>query len=140
MDEITAQSQPDYDAWGPDSYWTCSQWTQYHRALKETYGKSQADIMFEQAWDMQGVFEHDYWSCKYDQSFYNYIKEEFPQESGLMAGVWHAINQAGNVVADTADAASSTTSVLKTVIPIVIIVAVLLLIFYAYNQVNKASA
>ena len=48
-DPITWDSPPDYDEWGIDEYWTCSQWIEWYYHLKSYYGKAEAVKKFREA-------------------------------------------------------------------------------------------
>jgi hypothetical protein len=58
--DITAQSLPDYDEWGPDQHWGCTDWMVWYDKLKEEYGKNEARVVWKSAWEKQG-----YWDVLY---------------------------------------------------------------------------
>ena len=76
LDEITASSQPDYDSWGPDSYWKCSDWLFWHKKLKQAYGQQQANEIWIRAWDKQGPFDYALNACRYNNDFVRYFLNE----------------------------------------------------------------
>lgn len=47
---VTAQSSPRYDGWGPDSPWGCEEWIAWHRALSAAHGTARADEVWAAAW------------------------------------------------------------------------------------------
>ena len=51
--DITANSYPDYDSWGWDNYWGCTDWMIWYGKLKEAYGTTEAKQRWKSAWEMQ---------------------------------------------------------------------------------------
>lgn len=51
---ITADSRPDYDGWGRDTYWGCTDWIRWWAALARKYSPREADEVFISAW-LDGV-------------------------------------------------------------------------------------
>lgn len=47
---ITADSTPDYDEWGPDTYWRCQDWVDWYSALEARDGSQKADRTWARAW------------------------------------------------------------------------------------------
>ena len=41
-DPSNPEATPDYDGWGPDSWWTAQDWLTWHRSLKSKYGLDKA--------------------------------------------------------------------------------------------------
>ena len=111
LGEITASSTPDYDNWGWDSFWSCAEWIAWHKALKNAYGQDQANAIFTAAWEKQDSFEHAYNWCKYNSTFYNYIKKNFPDEQGNVFAT--IINSVSNV----AEGVNTTANVAKFLLP-----------------------
>ncbi len=76
---IDYNSSPDYDDWGWDKYWSCNDWIEWYEALKNQYGRGDAQRRWKSAWfDPQ----NDTWlwdksdSCAYDVSFVDYFNRE----------------------------------------------------------------
>jgi hypothetical protein len=74
--EITADSVPDYDEWGPDSYWACTDWVKWHKVLKAKYGADDAKSRFGTAWGKRSAFGHELSCSLSDTDFINYFKSE----------------------------------------------------------------
>ena len=49
MAVTTWNTAPNYDEWGSDSYWSCADWVQWHKLLKEKFGKDLKVKKFEAA-------------------------------------------------------------------------------------------
>jgi hypothetical protein len=125
---ITAHSIPDLDNWGPDTYWSCFEWVEFHKALVKEYGLQKANQIFAQEWRKQDSWASPYNWCKYDQSFVNYFKSQ-----GIEAG--HIFSNffldAADTVDNVADTVKRTSGLLKAVLPIAVVA---LLLFFAYNK------
>ncbi len=129
---ITSDSKPDYDDWGPDTYWSCSDWITWFYALKKEYGSTVAIQKWEEAWGNQSIDEHDYSWCKYDSDFNAFLKKEgIKGASHLLA---NTIIAATDVIDNVGTAAQKASKTVSTIIPIVIIIAVLLAAFFVYKN------
>lgn len=124
---ITADSTPDYDSWGPDDYWSCEDWITWHKALKAKYGKAEADSKWLAAWNAQDSFEHNYNWCKYAAAFNTYVSTEKLAASHLLADIFSGVTKIGENAVDTA---TSTSKILKYLIPTVIVIIVIGAIIY----------
>ena len=62
---VTADSEPDYDGWGPDSYWTCGDWLNWYLANRKRYGREAAKRKFVPAWERNGPLSAAE-KCPYD--------------------------------------------------------------------------
>lgn len=138
MATITADSIPDYDSWGPDTYWSCNDWISWHVELKKKYGKDVANKTWQSAWDKQDSFEHNYNWCKYSGVFNKYVQAE-----GLDATWWlpNILNAAGDAtenlasgVTNSAQAAENVAKVLKYLLPTVVILAAIGVLVYVAKQ------
>lgn len=121
---ITAQSIPDYDEWGSDSYWTCQEWVLWHKALKAAYGKQQADVIFQNAWDNRSAFGHELVCSLYDSEFISYFKSQGYSWDIVSGAIITVSDVAGNI----GDAASNLTSLLKWIVPVFVIVIAFILV------------
>lgn len=130
MATITADSVPDYDAWGPDDYWSCSDWIQWHRELVKRYGKEQANVIWISAADKTSFGGHEEF-CRYDSSFANYFKQNGIDVGNILS---HIANTGSNVVENIGDAAGTTTKILKWLIPTAIVLAVIGVFIYFGNK------
>ena len=66
---IVAQSTPNYDDFGIDDYWTCTDWTIWYTELQNEYGKTEARLIWRSAWENQDIAEHNYMWCGFDPNF-----------------------------------------------------------------------
>ncbi len=129
-DPTNPDARPDYDNWGPDTFWSCADWITWHGALKKAFGKDKAKEIWDEAWNKQGVGEHAYEVCQYTTSFSDYVKKE-----GIMTPVWLADVTTGTVevIENVSDAISNTSKMLKWLVPTVLIVGVVGLGIYGYK-------
>jgi hypothetical protein len=102
--EITADSVPDYDEWGPDSYWACLDWVTWHKALKVKYGADDAKSRFATAWGKRSAFGHELSCSLSDTDFINYFKSE--------GFTWNA---SGAMILSTTKAAKSVVKAVENV-------------------------
>ena len=66
---ITAHSVPDYDNFGIDSYWTCTDWMIWYDKLKDEFGKTDARLKWRSAWEKQDIAESNFMWCGFDDVF-----------------------------------------------------------------------
>lgn len=83
--QITWESQPDYDKWGADKYWSCTDWIIWFDRLKEHYGKEEARLLWKSAWDKQDSWEANINWCKYEPMFNEFLKKNELGSSNLLA-------------------------------------------------------
>lgn len=107
---VTAESEPDLDGWGPDCYWEGEHWIKWHKLNVDKYGKAKADEKFQQWWSKRSVFGHELWIANNDGAFRAYIKQQGLDKSvpdlAFMAAQDVAWDKVGNIagsVANTAD-------------------------------------
>jgi len=73
---ITWNSVPDYDTWGSDSAWNCSQWTEWHKTLKAHFGSQRAKFIWESAY-AEGTLGASHTDCRtFNTAFRDYAKKE----------------------------------------------------------------
>lgn len=135
---ITADSTPDYDSWGPDTYWSCDQWIQYHKALKEKWGQDKANKIWLDAFEKQDSFEHAYNWCKYDAAFADYFAKQGLSVGNIFSKIVNSGGKLVDAVSNVASTASSSTNALKFVGPALVVTAGILLIFWGYKKVKSA--
>jgi hypothetical protein len=122
---------PDYDGWGPDSWWTAQDWLTWHRSLKAKYGPDVANQKFINAWQKQGIGASPLDARSFDTSFRDYAKA-----NGFFDALYYGagsltrpIGTATDVVAGVTEGISSTASLTKYLIPI----AAIALAYMAFN-------
>lgn len=125
--EITAQSQPDYDGWGYDEYWSCNDWMIWHTRLKAEFGLTIANEKWTTAWNKQGAWESNYNWCKYDCNFANFAQSNnLPIRNVFSKLTCGVVNVADNV----AEGFTTGAKVVRILIPVAVIGVS---IFYAYK-------
>jgi len=97
---ITWQSVPDYDVWDfglkKDTYWNCSQWVEYHKALKSHFGAARAKFIWESAYSAgDWNSKSSQLDCRtFDTAFRSYCAKEKLDtyaSAGIFAPVLNAI-------------------------------------------------
>lgn len=83
--DITAQSIPDYDEWGPDQYWGCTDWMVWYDKLKEEKGKKEARVVWRSAWEKQGYWDFPYNQCPLQDDFRSFSKKNKLNSTGLFS-------------------------------------------------------
>lgn len=116
LGQITADSEPDYDAWGIDEYWSCTDWIEWHKALAAKYGREQANSIWSQAWDKQGAWEHNYSWCKYNCDWSKYLLSQGIDASWLLPKAFCGLS---NIVTNTIGVGENVTGAAKTVSKVV---------------------
>lgn len=100
MAVTTWNTAPDYDGWGPDSSWSCADWIQWHKLLKEHFGKEKAKILWEYAFSKQ-TFGASALDCRtFNSSFRSYMTEEGLdpfQNSGIFEPVLKGYGAASDI-------------------------------------------
>lgn len=135
---ITADSTPDYDNLGPDTYWSCEQWIEWHKALKTKYGKEVGDQKWQTAWDKQDSFEHDYNWCKYDGTFNAYVRAENLNATWWLPNVLNSVGTSvenlGGALTSGTKAAENTANVLKYAVPAIVILVIVIGIVWIFKN------
>ena len=72
---ITAQSTPDYDNFGIDTYWTCTDWIIWFDKLKDEHGRVEARLIWRSAWEKQDVAESNFVWCGFDEIFRKFLSK-----------------------------------------------------------------
>jgi len=83
--DITAQSLPDYDDWGPDQYWGCTDWMVWYDRLKEEHGKNEARIIWKSAWEKQGYWDYAYNQCPLQDDFRDFSRKNKLDSTGIFS-------------------------------------------------------
>lgn len=126
---ITANSTPDYDGWGWDSYWSAEEWVQWHKTLVAAFGKQAANDTWKMAWGKQGAWEHPFNWYKYNRGFTDYFKSQgidvgwFGSKIITTTGeaVIEVTENVTDAAADLSQGVVSTANVLKIVAPTLLI-------------------
>lgn len=131
---------PDYDNWGPDSYWSCGDWKRFAEQLVAAYGKEQALVVFGAYWDQQDSFEHAYNWCKYDGDFVAYFKSlGVTDDRNPFAKGWGIAGDAISTVGNTVEGAKNASGMVKYLIPVLVGLAAIGISYYGYLKIKKAA-
>ena len=119
-DPTNADSKPDYDGWGPDSWWTANDWMTWHRALKSRFGLEIANTKFVNAWEQQGALSAPLDARSFDTTFRDYAKANgfFDALYYGLGALVKPIGAVTDVVSDVSTGISSTASLTKYIMPI----------------------
>lgn len=131
---ITADSLPDYDDWGWDTYWSCSDWVEWHRLNKEKYGLEAANYRFKNAYE-NSPFLDPVKDC--DNVLLNYDFVVYFRENGIYFGLFNdVILSGGEIIGTTGSSINKGFETLKF-IPIIIGIGLLLIIVYLLSPILK---
>ena len=119
-DPTNADSKPDYDEWGPDSWWTANDWLTWHRSLKARFGLDDANTRFINAWQQQGIGASPLDARSFDTAFRDYAKANgfFDALYYGLGALVKPIGAVTDVVSDVSTGISSTASLTKYLLPI----------------------
>lgn len=130
-DPTRPDSTPDYDGWGPDSWWTARDWMTWHGALKSKYGIDEANRKFITAWEKQGFGATPLDARSFDTQFRDYAKA-----NGFFDALYYGagalvkpIGAVTDVVTGVTEGVSATAKLSKYLIP----VAALALAYFAFQ-------
>lgn len=111
---ITWQSEPDYDNWLWDSYWSCEDWKQYHQALEAHYGLETANNIWLRAWNEQGSFESAFNWCKYNSEIVAYLLNKGIDIRSYVSAILVPIGEtAADVIDDAGEVVTDATDTIK---------------------------
>ena len=119
-DPTKASSTPDYDNWGPDSWWTAQDWVTWHKALKAQYGLDEANARFITAWQQQGIGASPLDARSFDSSFRDYAKANgfFDALYYGLGALAKPIGTVSDVVTNVSKGIETTATLTKYLIPI----------------------
>lgn len=142
--EITADSTPDYDEWGPDTYWSCQDWITWHKALKKKYGADEAKRRFGNAWDKRSAFGHELTCSLSDADFIRYFKSEgftWDASGSFIISAANAVKSAGKALENSAKSAENLTqsasNITKYVLYVAVVVAIAAGAYIIYRFAKK---
>lgn len=105
-----ADSKPDYDGWGPDSWWTANDWMTWHRSLKARYGLDDANVRFVNAWQQQGALSAPLDARSFDTNFRDYAKT-----NGFFDALYYGLGALAKPIGATTDVITGVTQGVSTV-------------------------
>jgi hypothetical protein len=109
-DPTNADSKPDYDGWGPDSWWTANDWMTWHRALKARFGLDDANVRFVNAWQQQGALSAPLDARSFDTNFRDYAKA-----NGFFDALYYGLGALAKPIGATTDVITGVTQGVSTV-------------------------
>jgi hypothetical protein len=109
-DPTNADSKPDYDGWGPDSWWTANDWMTWHRSLKARYGLDDANVRFVNAWQQQGALSAPLDARSFDTNFRDYAKA-----NGFFDALYYGLGALAKPIGATTDVITGVTQGVSTV-------------------------
>lgn len=131
---ITADSIPDYDAWGPDEYWGCADWMLWHKANVQKYGREAANAKFIQAWDDQDSFMSPYNWCKYDKDFANYFSQQGIDVGWLLSNLIVGVENVGDDVIETVENTTDTVAYVSSGFKVVATLTIIGIGIYGFDR------
>lgn len=140
-EQITADTIPDLDDWGFDSFWDCIDWIEWHKIMKSVKGKQVADATFLQYWNMQSTGAHGIDCRSLNNGFRDYFRSQNLLDS-LYSGIGviaqpigtagDVAGAAGDVISNVASTASNTSKVLTWLIPTIIVIVVIIVLIWVW--------
>lgn len=144
-DPYNPNATPDFDEWGPDSYWSMDQWLIWHQSLLEAFGSPTATNIWVEAWNGRsgwgtvGDVRYDWVALNSD--FRDYLTQH--KTSGgitMLAAIQNPLGSlmgtGTDVVASTTTAVINATDTLKWLLPVAIIVVVAAAVFILLTKSN----
>jgi hypothetical protein len=142
MAVTTWNTAPDYDQWGNDTSWSCNDWILWHQLLKEKFGQSKANFMWDYAFAQSGSLSSNLDCRTTNSAFRDYVKS-----NGLNpfanAGIFTPVLQGAGTIQDVTSgifggvSSFFTSSNIKNILNIVAIGAVVVGGLYAYKTFKK---
>lgn len=112
---ITADSVPDFDNWGWDDYWTCSDWKRWHELNVAENGRAVANEKFISYWSTQDGFMAPYNWCKYDSTFATYFANQGIDVGWLFSHLVVTTQNVGDNVLSSTESISEGVNTIATV-------------------------
>jgi len=126
---------PDYDEWGVDSSWTAADWIQWHKLLKEKFGKDKAKIAWEYAYAKNGAFAKAWDYRVFNSGFRQYVQDE-NLDPYVNAGLFDPLLKGYATVSDVFDSVTDGISGVfggsktgKTVVTVILIAGISFAVF-----------
>ncbi len=130
---ITAYSTPDYDDWGPDTYWDCYDWMTWHQKMVPVFGLDEANRRFIEAFHNAGQFSNNFDCRSFNSDFRDYAKQNGFYEA-LYAGLAGLIVKPIGWGTDAVSTAGSAINIVKSVVPLLLIATVIFLLIYGARK------
>ena len=142
MAVTTWNTAPDYDEWGPDTWWGCDDWIQWHKLLKEHFGQQGANDLWNYAFAKSGQGSGNLDCRTFNSVFRKYVKDNNLDpyaNAGILAPVLQGAGTAQDVVSGTLKGVSGffTENKVKTIFNVALIGVVILGGVYIYKAYKK---
>jgi hypothetical protein len=114
---------PDFDNWGPDTWWKASEWMTWHKSMKSKYSLEEANRRFISAWQDQSILSGPIDARSFDVTFRNYAKDNgFFDDLYWNLGVFtRPIGVSTDLVAGITKGISTTAELSKYLIPVAVV-------------------
>lgn len=121
-------SVPDYDEWGKDSFWSCGDWVQWHKLLKEHFGSDKARYIWNYAYK-QGTAFASHGNCRtFDSDFRAYASKNnldimegtgfFAPILNIFGGALDFVDGIGDSISNIGQGIGKAGNVVKILIPV----------------------
>lgn len=142
MAVTTWNTAPDYDLWGNDTSWSCEDWILWHKLLKEKFGKTKANFMWNYAFSQSGTLSSNLDCRTFNSAFKDYVRSNGLNpyaNAGIFTPVLQGAGTIQDVIGGTLSGVSSffTSSNVKNILNIVAIGVVAFGGLYAYKTIKK---
>lgn len=140
---ITAESIPNHDGWGPDAYWSCTDWITWHKALVLSKGSEEADRLWVNEYDKSSWGAHEISCSTNSNEFKDYVLANgIAAKSSILSRVYRAELAVDGLIEETfapvTNLWKSTATVTKW-IPYVVAVIVIGGVVYVLANYGKVA-
>jgi hypothetical protein len=152
--DITANSTPLYDSWGWADYWNCTDWINWHKALRKQYSLDTANKIWVDAWlsgvsvaaGGKGTAPGSNWAvdsvpldCRtFNSEFRDYIKNNQTLYAAVYSGIGGTIAKPLGAGADVVEGVSSgignLSKVIKYGVPVLVILTTIYVAYVVYKK------
>jgi hypothetical protein len=134
--DITADSFPVFDGWGPDDFWGSSEWIAWHKLLIEKWGLETANELFVEYYHQASMFAANYNWRTFDPVFIAYAKANGFYDglfSGVLGGIMKPVSVVGDVATQAVNSISGATGYIQIIMPLLFIGLLLVLAYKGYK-------
>ena len=132
---ITYASYPDYDGFGWDNYWNCTDWTIWYGRLEAHYGTVSARERWKSAWEQQSAGSAT-WDCLYNEQFRQFVETN---NLGLESTLANVVTDGKEVVSGIFGSAAWLGKNLKWIIPVGLVVVGVGYLYFQGSKLKGAS-
>jgi hypothetical protein len=138
---------PNYDQWGIDEYWSCSDWIEWHKKLKAHFGKDKAKYIWEYAYS-KGTLGASHLDCRtFNTSFREYAKKNdlnTYESAGILGGVlniggsvFDIVDNIGDAISGIATGIGKAGKIFKVAVPLIVVGAGIYFGVRAYQNLKN---